>query len=368
MRTALLACSLLVAVLVRPAAAQTAFTYQGELASGGANVSGTADFRFRLYDSASGSGQIGPQSSASNVSVANGRFTALLDFGTAFVAGQPRWLEVDVRAPAGSGSFTTLAPRTLLTPVPMAMTAQSAASVPWAGVSDIPANVSGAFSPWDTSVFGINYAAGNVGIKTSNPLNALTVTGVGSFSGGLSVGGLAPAPAQFAVFGNAFMTGSVSIGSSQPVAFALGVFGDAAKPGGGSWSNLCDARLKHNVTPLQGTLDRLLSLRGYTFEYNTDAVEKGLALPGQQIGLLAQEVERVFPDWVGRDADGYRYVTERATTALMVEALRDLRAEKDREIQALKDEAASREADAAAKQREIDDLKARLELLEKRLK
>lgn len=53
---------------------------------------------------------------------------------------------------------------------------------------------------------------------------------------------------------------------------------------------------------------------------------------------LAEEVERVFPDWVERDADGYRFVTERGTTALMTEALCDPRTEKDEQIAALRRE------------------------------
>jgi hypothetical protein len=65
---------------------------------------------------------------------------------------------------------------------------------------------------------------------------------------------------------------------------------------------------------------------------------------------MADEVERVFPDWISRDEHGTRFVTERSTTALMVEALRDLRSEKDREL--------------AAKQAEIENLKARLDRLE----
>ncbi len=44
---------------------------------------------------------------------------------------------------------------------------------------------------------------------------------------------------------------------------------------------------------------------------------------------MADEVARVFPDWIFIDRDGMRMVSERATTALMVEALRDLRRKKD---------------------------------------
>ncbi|GMU24475.1 MAG: hypothetical protein AMXMBFR13_45490 [Phycisphaerae bacterium] len=55
---------------------------------------------------------------------------------------------------------------------------------------------------------------------------------------------------------------------------------------------------------MTGTLDRLLSLRGYEFEYTSESLEQGRGLPGRQRGLIAQEVERFFPDWVGRDEAG----------------------------------------------------------------
>jgi len=162
--------------------------------------------------------------------------------------------------------------------------------------------------------------------------------------------------------------GSV-LGGTETFRFQMN--GVALKPGGGSWTALSDPRAKHDILPLAGTLDKLLNLRGYSFLYNDDRVASGFALPGAQIGLMADEVANVFPDWVSTDSSGTRYVTERATTALMVEALRDLRAEKDLQIQTLKAEAARRDADAARrdaesiiKQREVDDLKARLAAIE----
>lgn len=129
--------------------------------------------------------------------------------------------------------------------------------------------------------------------------------------------------------------------------------GIALKPGGGSWGVLSDPRAKHDIAPLSGTLDKLLNLRGYSFQYNDDRVSSGLALPGVQVGLMADEVAQVFPDWVSTDASGTRFVTERSTTALMVEALRDLRAEKD--------------AAAAAAQSQIDALRAQNAELQARL-
>jgi uncharacterized protein YdbL (DUF1318 family) len=147
------------------------------------------------------------------------------------------------------------------------------------------------------------------------------------------------------------------------MSFNLAVNGYAAKPGGGSWSSLSDERLKEDVKPMKGTLDTLLSLHGYEFQYTDKAVATRFGLPGRQIGLMAQEVERVFPDWVGRTEDGYLHVTERATTALMVEALRDLRAEKDRQIAAQADR-------IRRQQQEIESLQSKnksLEEIERRL-
>lgn len=151
--------------------------------------------------------------------------------------------------------------------------------------------------------------------------------------------------------------GSVGIGTIAPGAFLLSVNGNAAKPGGGLWSVFSDRRLKKEIAPLApGTLDRLLSIHGYTFEYLDEAVEDRLALPGVQTGLIAQEVAEVFPEWVDADEDGFLYVTERGTTALFVEAMRELRAEKDAEIDALRAELSEVEALRA----EVAELRAML--------
>jgi hypothetical protein len=48
--------------------------------------------------------------------------------------------------------------------------------------------------------------------------------------------------------------------------------------------------------------------------------------------MIAQEVEKVFPDWVETGPDGMKRLSIRGFEALAVEALRDLRAEKDKQI------------------------------------
>lgn len=138
---------------------------------------------------------------------------------------------------------------------------------------------------------------------------------------------------------NVIGSSGVSVNTTNTAGFTFAVNGTAAKPGGGSWSVFSDSRLKKDIEPIKpGMLDQLLQLNGYTFEYEPEAIEKRLALPGRQTGLIAQEVQQVFPDWVKSDENGYLYVTERGLTAIIVEALRELREEKDHEIAKLKAE------------------------------
>jgi hypothetical protein len=131
--------------------------------------------------------------------------------------------------------------------------------------------------------------------------------------------------------------GRVGIGTTTP-AFTLEVNGTAGKPGGGSWSTSSDSRLKKDIRPLTGVLEKLLALRGVSFQYKEPA--KIHELSGERIGMIAQEVEKVFPDWVETGPDGFKRLTFRGFEALTVEGLRELRREldtKDAKIRVLED-------------------------------
>ncbi len=97
-----------------------AITYQGEVRNSGDAITGTADFRFRLFDDAASGSQIGSQLVWTG-SVEEGRFSVDLDFGSGAFDDRERWLEIDVRFPAGSGSYTTLSPRQRIAPTPVAL-------------------------------------------------------------------------------------------------------------------------------------------------------------------------------------------------------------------------------------------------------
>ncbi|CAG0935024.1 hypothetical protein TFLX_03848 [Thermoflexales bacterium] len=99
----------------------TAFTYQGQLKNASGPVTDTCDFQFGLWDAVTSGTLIATDLNRANVSVTNGLFTTPIDFGVNAFEGNARWLEIAVRCPAGSGSFTTLTPRQPLTPAPYAL-------------------------------------------------------------------------------------------------------------------------------------------------------------------------------------------------------------------------------------------------------
>lgn len=97
------------------------FTYQGEVLVNGTRITGLADLRLTLFDRAAGGTQVGPMLTLANVAVFDGRFAATLDFGLAPFDGNARYLEIAVRHPSGSGGYTTLTPRQVLTATPYAL-------------------------------------------------------------------------------------------------------------------------------------------------------------------------------------------------------------------------------------------------------
>src|SRR5215217_5442745 len=120
---------------------------------------------------------------------------------------------------------------------------------------------------------------------------------------------------------------SAGVGRRVSIWDRLEVNGSAFKPGGGSWSSLSDVRVKKNVLPLKGALEKLLRLRGVSFEWKEP--EKQGNLTGTQMGLIAQEVEEVLPEWISTDPRGYKNMTVRGFEALVVEAFKQLNAENE---------------------------------------
>jgi hypothetical protein len=99
--------------------AGTSFTYQGQIKQNNVPINGNADLRITIWDDDIGGGDFGT-STHSNLPVSNGIVTVTLNSGRMWW-GDARWLQIEVRFPAGSGNFTSLSPRQPVLAVPYAM-------------------------------------------------------------------------------------------------------------------------------------------------------------------------------------------------------------------------------------------------------
>ena len=105
LRMLVLSALFLATLIYQPAtgfAQGTAFTYQGQLNSGGSPANGSYDLQFGLWSAASGPSQIGSTLTNTATAVSNGLFTVTLDFGATSPARTAGWRSAcapAVRAP-----------------------------------------------------------------------------------------------------------------------------------------------------------------------------------------------------------------------------------------------------------------------------
>ena len=92
-----------------------------------------------------------------------------------------------------------------------------------------------------------------------------------------------------------------------------------------------DKRWKKNIQPLDSSLDKISSLQGVTYEWRTDEYPDYGFTENKQIGLIAQDVEAVLPELVSEDHDGYKAVSYAKLTAVLVEAVKELKAQNERQ-------------------------------------
>ncbi len=86
----------------------------------------------------------------------------------------------------------------------------------------------------------------------------------------------------------------------------------------GNFTNPSDERLKKNIQTLQNPLNRLKQLRGV--RYNWKEPEKYSV--GSQIGVIAQEVEKHYPELVQTDSKGFKSVDYTKLTAILIEGVK----------------------------------------------
>jgi hypothetical protein len=89
-----------------------------------------------------------------------------------------------------------------------------------------------------------------------------------------------------------------------------------------------DKRLKDNIKPIKGAIEKVNKLGGYEFDWNN----KQDVYTGHDYGVIAQEVESVFPELVTTRDNGYKAVKYEKLVAVLLEAVKEL----SKEVETLK--------------------------------
>ena len=80
-----------------------------------------------------------------------------------------------------------------------------------------------------------------------------------------------------------------------------------------------DGRLKKDIKPLSHALDSILQLQGKTYRWKEGATFNNK----KDIGLIAQDVEKVFPELVAEDEQGYKAIAYSKLTTVLIEAIKE---------------------------------------------
>jgi hypothetical protein len=204
-------------------------------------------------------------------------------------------------------------------------------------------------------------ATGGVGINTAIPGGALLRVKNASNVVGICAGDLAPVGAASFESNRVTNTSTYHLVLCNNGTDVFYVNGSGRPFGTGAYAQISDARYKRNIVPIENALDTILNLRGVTYEWDTEKwKERGLP-EGKQIGFIAQEVEKILPELVSTDKNGYKSVSYADAVPVLVEAVKTLKKDNDntkRENAELKAKNDKLEARLDAIERALAELKA----------
>ena len=130
--------------------------------------------------------------------------------------------------------------------------------------------------------------------------------------------------------GEVDVKGDVAIGNDLFVANRLDVDGNLTVEGfiavAGDVVHPSDVRLKKDISTLSNALVGVMQLRGVGFRWKDEDKDAEMR---PQVGVIAQEVERIFPELVVTNSKGYKAVAYSKLTPVLIEAVKELKAEKD---------------------------------------
>ena len=83
-----------------------------------------------------------------------------------------------------------------------------------------------------------------------------------------------------------------------------------------------DRRFKENITPIENAIDKIVKISGNTYDWKEEnKIEHGYE--GNDVGVIAQEIEAVLPQLVQTRENGYKAVKYEKLVALLIEGIKE---------------------------------------------
>ena len=158
--------------------------------------------------------------------------------------------------------------------------------------------------------------------------NQMNFSGNGSFSNTLSVTGATSLANTLTVVGSTQMS-SLGVGTA-----ASGTSGEIRAINNITAYYSSDASFKENVKPIENALEKTVSIDGVTFDWteafmDSHGGEDGYFVRKHDVGVIAQNIEKVLPEVVATREDGTKAVKYDRIVALLIEAIKELKKEVD---------------------------------------
>ncbi|MBP6659209.1 MAG: tail fiber domain-containing protein [Chitinophagales bacterium] len=90
-----------------------------------------------------------------------------------------------------------------------------------------------------------------------------------------------------------------------------------------------DIRYKKDIQPLQNTLSKVIQLQGVSYYFKKEEFKDKNFNDNKQVGLIAQEVEKIYPELVQTDNEGFKSIDYAKLTPILVEAIKELKQQND---------------------------------------
>jgi hypothetical protein len=112
---------------------------------------------------------------------------------------------------------------------------------------------------------------------------------------------------------------SVGIGTNPSGSYMLEIAGKMRTTG---INEISDERLKREITPIDNALGKVMKMQGMQYYWRREDYPSLNLDNSKQIGLIAQQVEKIVPEVVQTDKEGFKAVEYSKLIALLVEAIK----------------------------------------------